>query len=256
MRRKCATTRSATCRRRRAIISDFARKHPELFVGVVLDSDTYMNPFFKQHEYFDFNPGMIRQFRDWLRGSGPYAGHPEPGVPDLSSYRREKPMTLDEVRKVSRRNWATWDDVEPPRKFPGSLYRPMRPGDVNIWDDHWYEEWQIFRQHIVGLHYDELSKWVHETGIPRDRIFSAQGFISPGPGQQADRDQDHQPRQEHRHVGRLARRVDSALWAPGRGRLRRHGGEQHGRWRGRTACSRNSRGWIRSGAWSSSTARI
>ena len=164
------------------IINDFARKHPELFVGVVLDSDTYMNPFFKQHEYFDFNPGMIRQFRDWLRGSGPYAGHPEPGVPDLSSYRREKPMTLDEVRKVSRRNWAAWDEVEPPRKFPGSLYRPMGPGDVNIWDDHWYEEWQVFRQHIVGLHYDELSKWVHETGIPKDRIFSAQGFISPDPG--------------------------------------------------------------------------
>ena len=164
------------------IVSDFARKHPDLFVGVVLDSDTYMNPFFKQHEYFDFNPGMIRQFRDWLRGSGPYAGRPAPGVPDLSSYRRPQPLTLDQARKLARKNWQTWDEVEPPRKFPGSLYRPMAPGDVNIWDDHWYEEWQIFRQHVVGLHYDELSQWVHEAGIPRDRIFSAQGFISPDPG--------------------------------------------------------------------------
>ena len=164
------------------LIHDFAREHPELFVGVVLDSDTYMNPFFKQVEYFDFNPGMIRQFREWLRGSGPYAGRPEPGVPDLSSYRRPKPFTLEEVRKLARKNWKSWEEVEPPRKFPGSLYRPAVPGEPIIWDDHWYEEWQIFRQHVVGLHYDELSKWVHEAGIPKDRIFSAQGFIAPDPG--------------------------------------------------------------------------
>ena len=75
-------------------IGAFARKHPELFIGVVLDSDTYMNPFFKQVEYFDFNPGMIRQFREWLQGTGPYAGRPGPGVPDLSSYRRAQPMSL------------------------------------------------------------------------------------------------------------------------------------------------------------------
>jgi hypothetical protein len=91
-------------------------------------------------------------------------------------------LTLAEVAKLARKNWTSWDEVEPPRKFPGSLYRPMGPGDVNIWDDRWYEEWQVFRQHVVGLHYDELSKWVHEVGIPKDRIFSAQGFISPDPG--------------------------------------------------------------------------
>jgi hypothetical protein len=164
------------------IISDFAREHPELFVGVVLDSDTYMNPFFKQVEYFDFNPGMIRQFREWLQGTGPYAGKPGIGAPDLSSYRRKQPLTLADVNRLARRNWSSWDDVEPPRRFPGSLYRPMLPGDIRIFDDPWYGEWQVFRQHIVGLHYDELSKWVHEAGIPRDRIFSAQGFIAPDPG--------------------------------------------------------------------------
>jgi hypothetical protein len=164
------------------IISKFARKHPELFVGVVLDSDTYMNPFFKQVEYFDFNPGMIRQFREWLQGTGPYAGKPGPGVPDLASYRRAQPLTLADVNRLARRNWTSWDEVQPPRRFPGSLYRPMGPGDISIWEDHWYEEWQVFRQHVIGLHYDELSKWVHDTGIPGDRIFSAQGFIAPDPG--------------------------------------------------------------------------
>ncbi|MEO8347049.1 MAG: hypothetical protein ABI607_15275 [Betaproteobacteria bacterium] len=164
------------------IIGGFARKHPELFIGVVLDADTYMNPFFFSREFFDFNPGMIRQFREWLQGTGPYAGKPPPGVPDLSSYRRRQQLSLEEVRKLARTNWTSWDDVEPPRKFPGAPYRPLVPGQLLIWNDPWYAEWQVFRQHIVGLHYDELSKWVHETGIPKDRIFSAQGIISPDPG--------------------------------------------------------------------------
>jgi hypothetical protein len=86
------------------------------------------------------------------------------------------------VRKLARKSWQSWDEVDAPRKFPGSLYRPANPGDIIIWQDHWYEEWQVFRQHVVGLHYDELSQWVHEMGIPKNRIFSAQGFISPDPG--------------------------------------------------------------------------
>jgi hypothetical protein len=164
------------------IISDFARKHPDLFIGVVLDADTYMNPFFYSREHFDFNPGMVRQFREWLRGSGPYAGRPGSGVPDLSTYRRSQPLSLDDVRRLSRQNWTSWDEVDPPRKFPGSPYRPAIRGEPVIWDDPWYAEWQVFRQHVVGLHYDELSKWVHEAGIPKDRIFSAQGIIAPDPG--------------------------------------------------------------------------
>jgi hypothetical protein len=52
-----------------------------------------------------------------------------------------------------------------------------------IWNDPWYQEWQVFRQHIIALHYDELSLWANEAGIPRDKIFSAEGFIAPDAGQ-------------------------------------------------------------------------
>ena len=47
-----------------------------------------MNPFFIQNrvlEIFDYNPGMLKQFRHWLSGTGPYAGKPEAGAPDLSA---------------------------------------------------------------------------------------------------------------------------------------------------------------------------
>ena len=169
------------------LIAEFARRHPDLFVGVSLDADTYMNPFFIQNrmfKIFDYNPGMLRQFRHWLRGDGPYAGRPEPGVPDLSSYRRSQPLSLAEVNRLARRNWQSWDDVDPPRTFPGSPFEPAIPGQPIIWDDPWYQEWQVFRQHVIALHYDELSQWAHEAGIPKDRIFSAQGFIAPDPGNQ------------------------------------------------------------------------
>jgi hypothetical protein len=168
------------------IIAAFAREHPDLFVGVVLDADTYMNPFFIQNrmlEIFDYNPGMLKQFRHWLAGSGPYAGKPEPGVPDLSRYRRPHPLTLHEVNRLAGKHWASWSEVDPPRSFPGSLHQPAAPGQALIWDDLWYQEWQVFRQHVIGLHYDDLSRWVHEAGVSKDRIFSAEGFISPDPGQ-------------------------------------------------------------------------
>jgi hypothetical protein len=168
------------------VIASFAREHPDLFIGVSLDADTYMNPFFIQNkllEIFDYNPGMLKQFRQWLAGTGPYAGKPEPGVPNLAHYRRPHPLSLADVNKIARQRWTSWDQVDPPRSFPGSPYQPAKPGEAPIWDDPWYQEWQVFRQHIIALHYDELSQWVNAVGIPRDKIFSAEGFIAPDAGQ-------------------------------------------------------------------------
>jgi hypothetical protein len=163
------------------LIAAFARDHPDLFIGVSLDADTYMNPFFEQKEWFDYNPGTIRQFRDWLRGTGPYAGRPEAGAPDLSWYRRKTALTLADVNRLARKHWTRWDSVDPPRTFPGTPRDALMPGQPAIWDDAWYQVWDEFRKHVIALHYSELSQWVHEAGIPTDRIFSAQGFIAPGP---------------------------------------------------------------------------
>ena len=168
-----------------ASIAAFAREHPDLFVGIALDADTYMNPFLRQgghSEIFDYNPGMIRQFREWLRGAGPYAGRATPDVPDLRAYRRARPLTLSQVNRLARRQWTRWDQVDPPRRLPG-YGAPLRPGERPIWEDAWWQEWDRFRKHVVDLHYDELSTWVHQAGIPRRKIFSAQGgFMEPDPG--------------------------------------------------------------------------
>jgi hypothetical protein len=164
------------------IIAAFAREHPDLFVGVALDADTYMNPFLRGKEVFDYNPGMLRQFREWLQVAGPYAGRPTDGAPDLSAYRRAQPLTLVAVNRLAGRHWTTWNEVEPPRHLPG-MTGPLKNGERPIWDDRWWNLWDAFRKHIIDLHYDELSAWVHEVGIPRERIFSAQGLIHDDPAQ-------------------------------------------------------------------------
>ncbi len=158
------------------VIARFAREHPDLFVGASLDPDTYLNPFFDQQQWYDFNPGTLRQFRHWLAGTGPYAGKPDaPGVPDLSRYRRARPLSLAEAGRLAGRRFARWADVDPPRSFPAT----PTAGRPAFWDDPWTREWERFRRHLVDLHYDELSAWLAEAGIASTAIWSAQGFMAP-----------------------------------------------------------------------------
>ena len=150
----------------------FMHAHPDLFVGVNLDPDVYINPFFGETQWYDYNPGTLAQFRHWLRGDGPYAGETGDGVPDLSSHRRRPPLALADVCATAGRRFARWEDVDPPRAFPRDAAAPY-------WHDPWVREWEIFRRHLVALHYHELAQWLVEGGIPADRIWSSQGFMAP-----------------------------------------------------------------------------
>jgi hypothetical protein len=154
-----------------AIIHEFAAQHPALFIGVTVDPDLYLNPFFDGKQWYDYNPGTLRQFRAWLQGNGPYAGLTAAGEPNLSRYKREKPLTLGEINTLSGRQFKRWEEVDPPRSFPVRL-KPF-------WEDAWFAEWEHFRRHLVDLHYDELSQWLGEAGIGQEFVYSAQGFMAP-----------------------------------------------------------------------------
>lgn len=158
-----------------AVLVPWMRRYPGLFVGVNLDPDVYINPFFNEEQWYDYNPGTLRQFRHWLAGTGPYVGASLPGVPDLSAYRRADPLTLAEVARVTGRGIRDWDDVDPPRSFP-------RESGREYWNDPWVAQWERFRRHLVSLHYDDLARWLIEAGIPGERIWSSQGFIGTHPG--------------------------------------------------------------------------
>jgi hypothetical protein len=89
-------------------IADFGRQHPDLLVGVTLDADTYMNPFWGRLP-FRLQPGMLRQFREWRRVQVPtWAG---PGA-DLQSFRRPDPLTLAQVNALAGKSWTSWDEVD------------------------------------------------------------------------------------------------------------------------------------------------
>jgi hypothetical protein len=167
------------------IVAQFAREHPDLFVGVSLDADTYMNPFVEGGHHYDYNPGMLRQFREWLAGTGPYAGRPRDGAPDLREYRRAKPLSLADVNRLAHAHWRSWSDVQPPRRMPGYGGAPVAKGETPFWQDRWYREWDTFRKHIVQLHYAELAQWAQDAGIPADRIFTAQAVTPHDPGTRA-----------------------------------------------------------------------
>ena len=153
------------------IIRAFADAHPDLFIGVSLDPDVYMNPFFEGAQWYDYNPDTLRQFREWLRGTGPYASRGA-GVADLSKYRLAAPFTLGAINALSGRKFDKWAAVDPPRSFKPEQTKLKTP---------WASVWERFRRHVVDLHYDELSQWVAETGVAERRIFSSQGFNPPGP---------------------------------------------------------------------------
>ena len=69
---------------------------PALFAGVNLDADVYMSPFVKG-SWHDFNPDTLRQFRDWLSGTGLYADKAM-----LAEYRAYS-LTLEELNKVAKK---------------------------------------------------------------------------------------------------------------------------------------------------------
>ncbi|HEX6136856.1 MAG TPA: hypothetical protein VF059_04320 [Casimicrobiaceae bacterium] len=150
----------------------FMAAHPDLFVGINLDPDVYINPFFAEAQWYDYNPGTLAQFRHWLAGTGPYAGECGNDVPDLSRCRRATPRSLADVCAIARRRFRRWEDVDPPRVF-------RRGGGNAYWHDPWVQEWEMFRRHLVALHHDELAQWLVAAGIPPDRIWTSQGLMAP-----------------------------------------------------------------------------
>ena len=143
----------------------FSQAHPDLFAGINLDADLYLSPFV-EGSWHDFNPDTLDQFRQWLAGEGLYSDEGE-----LASY-REQSLTLQEVNRISDKRFASWQAVDPPRAAPVQFL-------PSVDADPWMHLWERFRRHLVDLHYDELSQWLVEVGIPKNKIFSSQAFIEP-----------------------------------------------------------------------------
>jgi hypothetical protein len=130
-------------------------------VWINFDSDNYINPWFKNTQWYDYNPDTLRQFREWLTGTGAYANG---GV--LAGGSLAPVLDLGAINTIAKAKWKSLGDVDPPR---GAL-------DAN---DPWYVLWVQFKRHLVARHYTDLSEWACQAGMPSDQIYTAVG-ISDG----------------------------------------------------------------------------
>ncbi|MEO8135778.1 MAG: hypothetical protein ABI831_17600 [Betaproteobacteria bacterium] len=144
-----------------ASIEAHLKRFPRQAVWINLDSDNYINPWFKETQWYDYNPGTLRQFREWLTGTGVYA---DGGA--LAERRLSPGLDLADINGLAGAGWKSLSEVDAPR---GAL-------DAT---DPWYALWVRFKRHLVAQHYSDLSDWVCEAGLAADHIYTAVG-ISDG----------------------------------------------------------------------------
>ncbi len=144
-----------------AYIIAFQQRFPEQDVWINFDSDNYINPWFKDTQWYDYNPKSLRQFREWLTGTGAYSANAA-----YSNSGLNPPLGLIEINKIAKQRWATLQDIDPPR------------GPLDL-KDPWYHLWVRFKRHLVARHYTDLSHWACEAGMSSERVYTAVG-ISDG----------------------------------------------------------------------------
>jgi hypothetical protein len=134
------------------------KRHPRHAVWINLDSDNYINPWFKERQWYDYNPQTLRQFREWLTGSGPYANGAA-----LAGERLSPSLDLAAINRLARGKWTSLTEVDAPR------------GPLDA-DDPWYRLWIRFNRHLVARHYRDLADWACAAGLPPDHIYTAVGI--------------------------------------------------------------------------------
>jgi len=129
------------------------------FIAVNLDPDQYINPWFYKAQWYDYNPNTLKQFRQWLTGTGAYGANG-----DLQNHSYIPMLSLEDINQIAGQQWEQLVEVEPPRKVP----------DYN---DKWHQIWTQFKRHLVATHYEDLAEWTHQAGLDESRIFTSQTFI-------------------------------------------------------------------------------
>ncbi len=128
-------------------------------IAIALDPDNYINPWFFQTQWYDFNPDTLRQFREWLLHTGPYASGGE-----LAGKGAARAFTLESLNAATNRQFKQIDAIDPPRK-------------TFSYDDPLHQLFTQFKRHLVAQHYADLAQWCVEAGLTASQVFTGQTFI-------------------------------------------------------------------------------
>lgn len=125
------------------ILVNFSQNYPDLFVGCSLDSEIHLDYTLGDELYYDYNPLVIGEYQNWL----------------ASRY------TLVEYNSKFEQAESSFSTIDAPR-------------DPSYGDPLW-EEWTLFRQHLVQQNVELQAKWLNESGIPQNKIYSHQILTKP-----------------------------------------------------------------------------
>jgi hypothetical protein len=119
-----------------------------LLVGVSTDSEVILN----LHGYYDYSPGAIAEFVDWLASRNQYgAGGRWQG--------EGQGLTVQALNERYGTQFSRLERVDPPRSNDGSRF---------------WQDWTSFRVLLVDHSVQEQVDWIREAGLPPERIFSHQ----------------------------------------------------------------------------------
>ncbi len=123
------------------IIANFSQTYPDLFVGCSLDSEIHLDH--SDGLYYDYNPLVIADYREWLADR----------------------YSLEEYNLKFGRSESSFGNIDAPRE---AIYGNL------LW-----EEWTVYRHHLVQQNVELQAKWLYESGIPKNKIYSHQILSEP-----------------------------------------------------------------------------
>jgi hypothetical protein len=133
------------------VVANWASLHPDLFVGVSLDSETLM-----ANNGADYNPHAIEEWKEWLQNTGIYG----PGGNYFGAGRIPAFKSINDFNAAIGQSFASWDAMQPPRG--------LTPGDL------FSEEWERWRIMLINHAIADETLWIASAGIANSLIFGHQ----------------------------------------------------------------------------------
>jgi hypothetical protein len=133
------------------VVKEFSIAYPQLFIGVSMDSEINLCAASTAEaksrgvgSVYDYNPLVIREFREWLQA---------------------RYGSIGDLNARFCLSFDSWAAVDPPR-----VYAEGNP---------WFEEWTDFRIQLVRNNVEAQARAVHEEGIPEELIYAHQILDEP-----------------------------------------------------------------------------
>ncbi|MCL5283904.1 MAG: fibronectin type III domain-containing protein [Armatimonadetes bacterium] len=191
--------------RRASQVAASMRRFPETVVGTSgpIEVETQM----EGHHFGDYSPFTIAEFRDWLTHRGIYddrrGARKERGFPGGKRWRNDPDPSqhkgtgpsFNEYFGTNYKSWTLqyWDIEKYPNRLAVEAPGMPKPGDAGFTEggfdaprvenpgDLFWQAWSSsdlhhpgFRQILVQEWVADATRWLHEAGIPKKRIFSHQ----------------------------------------------------------------------------------